>query len=254
MPTISTTQNGRLILPGKGGFYWGFTTREGGTSQPPYETNNLADHVGDNPEAVTANRRLLLQDLAPDKKLHWFSARQIHGITVHEVTAAMPAQPPEADILVCRKPGFCLGIMVADCVPVIFIDPVNQVYGVAHCGWRGTVAHGVTAAIRALVALGAQTDTLQAAIGPAIGPCCFTTGADVFSTIRQAFPKAPDTLFTPNADLKGLCRWELLQNRIRPENIYFCPLCTCCNPKILYSYRKNNLTGRFAGYVALPNS
>lgn len=242
-----------LALPSIGPFQWGFTTRKGGFSQAPYESLNLGLHVGDNPETVLKNRQAVLDKIAP-RGLKWFSANQVHGTTTFLVTAENAQIVPDADILVCREPGFCLAVMVADCVPVILADPLAKIYAVAHCGWRGTVAHGAAKAVREMVKHGATPENIHAAVGPAIGPCCFTTGGDVREQMEKAYPTLTKEYFYPNINLQKLCLEDLKNCGLDDSHLTYSPLCTKCNPDLLFSYRHNSTNGRFIGYIAWPNS
>ncbi len=243
-----------IALPDLPPFKWGFTTRLGGVSQPPYKGFNLADHVGDNPDFVNQNRTALASHLAGDgKKLNWFSLRQIHGTKV--VRAPFSASPPpEGDILIATAPGCLLAILVADCVPIILADAVAGIYGVAHCGWRGLTAHGILEAVKVFKNFGSKAENIHAAIGPAIGPCCFETGTDVYRQIKNSFPENYSAAFKKNIDLKLLAFYELQACGIPSNSITTLNYCTKCNTSLFFSYRGEKITGRFAGFIACPPS
>lgn len=147
-----------------------FTTRVGGVSDPPWAELNLATHVGDDPHRVYANRALVSGWLRCPPV--WFPGQE-HKARVGVVDSVPPAAAgaahPGVDALVTAWPGVGLGVLVADCVPLLLADPVAGVIGVAHAGRRGLVAGIVQATLQALFGLGAQAGRLRAVLGPAIG-------------------------------------------------------------------------------------
>src|SRR5262245_12893487 len=149
------------------------TLRHGGTSGAPFASLNLGRSTGDDVERVEANRGRVLAALGLDQValLH-----QVHGTDVFEVPGPRPA---EGDGLRTHAPGVAIGISVADCVPAFVWDTTSRTIAVIHAGWRGTASGILTQALRQFVAAGSRPADLHVALGPSIGPCCYTVGADV---------------------------------------------------------------------------
>jgi YfiH family protein len=187
------------------------TTRTGGVSAGPYESLNLALHVGDDPARVVENRTraaaaigLGLDDLV--------FCRQSHGRAVAAVTTAdrgRGAQSDEdaladADVLTTAEPGIGLVVMVADCVPMVLVDPVARLLACVHAGWRGTTQRVAQAAVEHLVALGASPERLVVGIGPAIQAERYQVGEEVVDAARHAFGARLDDVVRDD----GTGRWQ----------------------------------------------
>jgi hypothetical protein len=171
----------------------GVTTRHGGVSTGPYASLNLGLHVGDRPEAVLANRSRVAAAFGAGPQDLVFCA-QPHGRTVAVVGDADRGRGsrdedsaiPAADALVTATPGPVLVVLVADCVPLVLLDPVARVLAVVHAGWRGTVAGVTTAAVEAMTTLGARPADVVAGIGPAVAPDRYQVGPEVADAARAA--------------------------------------------------------------------
>lgn len=221
------------------------TTRLGGVSQPPYDSLNLATHVGDAPAAVDENRRLLREGLNLPAEPLWLE--QVHGIMVCD--AHGPADGRCADAAYADQPGVVLAVMTADCLPVFFASRDGREIGVAHAGWRGLEA-GVLEAT--LDRFDAPASEIVAWLGPAIGPAAFEVGDEV----RAAF-MAHDTeagkAFVPArpghwlADIYCLARQRLAARGV--TSAYGGDLCTVSDPARFYSYRRDGVTGRMASLI-----
>lgn len=155
-----------------------FFTREGGVSTGIYASLNCGPGSGDDPAAVAANRARAMAMLdQPAAALCTLS--QIHSAEVVTVREPWdPADPPKADAMVTDRPGLVLGILTADCAPVLLADPRARVIGAAHAGWRGALGGVLDATVAAMVALGARPDSILAAIGPCIGHRSYEVGRD----------------------------------------------------------------------------
>jgi polyphenol oxidase len=233
------------------------TTRVGGYSLGPWSGFNLGTHVGDDPQAVAANRALLQAALARETgnaatNLQWL--QQVHGTLVHTASLASPGIP-EADAIYCCDAGLACGVLTADCLPVLFCSQDGSEIAVAHAGWRGLAAGVLEHTLAAFTTVPAE---ILCWLGPAIGPCHFEVGEDV----RQAFlqqvgphqHRAIAAAFSPTAvpdkllaDLYQLARLRLQTagvKRISGE-----PDCTMCDSKRWYSYRREPVTGRFATLI-----
>lgn len=228
------------------------TTRHGGVSLPPYDSLNLAGHVGDDPRAVAENRRILRRHL-PAEPL-WLT--QVHGAGVAE--AGVDAIGVEADAAVARAPAQVCAVLTADCLPVLLCDTHAHVVAAAHAGWRGLAAGVLEATVRAMRIGPAR---ILAWLGPAIGPDAFEVGEEV----RQAFieqdplaatafrPALPGTLDgAPRkwlADLYTLARLRL--KALGVERVYGGVGCTYREAGRFYSYRRDGRTGRMAALIWL---
>lgn len=145
----------------------GFIGRRGGVSTGAVAGLNCGMGSGDDPRAVEANRRLAADGIIPGAPLA--SVYQIHSPTAVIVTDAAPyAERPQADALVTDRPGLLLGVVTADCAPVLLADTEAGVIGAAHAGWRGAMAGVTDQAIAAMLSLGAKLDQINAAVGPCI--------------------------------------------------------------------------------------
>ena len=170
------------------------TTRHGGVSAGAYATLNLSFGVGDRPEDVLENRRRAatalgagLGDVVFGKQVHGAVARVAGRADRGAGAAVAGAGVGEADALVTSDPGTVLGVLVADCVPIVLYDPAAHVLACVHAGWRGTVARVTDAALDAMAGLGTRPGDVIAGIGPAIGPDRYQVGEEVAAAARESF-------------------------------------------------------------------
>lgn len=221
------------------------TIRAGGVSQAPWAGLNLGDHVGDDPEHVTANRARLRQQLPNEPA--WL--RQVHSARVVE-TGREPN--PEADAAFTRQPVQVCAVLTADCLPVLFCDRAGSVVAAAHAGWRG-LAGGVLEAT--VAAMQVPPGEVLAWMGAAIGPQAFEVGDEV----RQAFVAqhaAASGAFVQQpapgkwlADIYQLARIRLEHAGV--QAIYGGGRCTYQEAESFYSYRRDGVTGRMASLIWL---
>jgi YfiH family protein len=193
----------------------GFFTRRGGVSTGPYASLNCSLSGGDDPGAVTENRRLVAEAMgaAPAKLL---GLKQVHGNLVVTVNEPWPAGVgPEADGFVTSRPDLALGIITADCAPVLFADLDAGVVGAAHAGWRGAVAGVLEATIDAMIVVGAAGERIHAVVGPCIAQESYEVGDDLRDAVIAATPDA-GALFDAGKrpgrwqfDLTGYCLQRL---------------------------------------------
>jgi purine-nucleoside/S-methyl-5'-thioadenosine phosphorylase / adenosine deaminase len=183
-------------------------------------------------------------------------ARQVHGAEVGRVPAA-GGFAGLVDVLVTGERGVPLAIFTADCLAIVVYDPVAQVLGLAHVGWRGMV-HGATqAVVRSVGELGGRASRLRVAIAPSIGPCCYEVDEPVTAELARAFGDRWTAWVEPSrAGHVMLDLWKANETLLReagvaPASIDNPRLCTACHPEMLYSYRKGN-RGRLATLAALP--
>lgn len=229
--------------------YW-FSDRNGGTSRSPYTSLNLGAGVGDDPADVAANRDLLAVKcgLAPPG-IAWM--RQVHGVLVRYAGPDWPVRDPlPCDAVYTDVPGLALAVLVADCVPVLVADPQARLAGAAHAGREGMVAGVVPALVAAMVTAGARPARMRAVIGPSICAGCYEVPADMHARVSADVPQARATTRagTPGLDLAAGVRAQLAAAGI--EAIGHDPRCTRESAD-LYSYRRDGITGRFAGLVWL---
>jgi YfiH family protein len=225
------------------------TTRHGGISRPPYESLNLADHVGDDPGAVAANRGLLEQALQLPAMPAWL--QQVHGTQV--VDAAGVTLPVAADAAYAREPGVVCAVLTADCLPVLLCDRGGQFVAAAHAGWRGLAAGVIEQTIAALPLPGGE---LLAWLGPAISPEAYVVGEEVRETFVAHDPAAA-VAFRPaagggwHADLYRLARQRLQSHGV--SAVHGGEFCTLQDPVRFYSYRRDGVTGRMASLIWLQD-
>jgi len=156
----------------------GFFTREGGVSQGLHASLNCGETTDDSPDAVQANRARVAASLGlPPLRL--LTARQTHSATVISVTHGNAGRTLSADGLVTNEPGLGIGVLTADCQPILMVDREEGVIAAIHAGWRGTVAGIIEAGIAAMETLGARRNTIEAVIGPAISQGNFEVGGEV---------------------------------------------------------------------------
>lgn len=174
------------------------TTRIGGVSTGDYDSLNLGLHVGDVDENVLENRRRAAMSCGVTQDDLVF-CNQTHGTNVAVVTSADRGRGAttiddaidNTDALITADPTVTLVIMVADCVPLIIVDPINKLLACVHAGWRGTAQHITTTVVEQLFALGAKPEYLVAGIGPHIGQDVYEVGPEVAATLQNAHPMAP---------------------------------------------------------------
>ncbi|MGE0417416.1 MAG: peptidoglycan editing factor PgeF [Acetobacteraceae bacterium] len=195
----------------------GFFTRLGGVSGGPFASLNCSLSGQDDRGNVLENRARAARALNADPGL-LLGLTQVHGIEVATVTAPWePGAGPRADAMVTDRTGLALGIVTADCAPVLFADAGSGVVGAAHAGWRGAVAGVIEATIAAMAALGADPSRIAAAVGPCIGQESYEVAADLRDAVLARDP-ADHRFFSDGArpdrwqfDLAGYCAMRLRQ-------------------------------------------
>jgi polyphenol oxidase len=225
----------------------GFTTRAGGVSTGVWKGLDLGLHVGDDPEAVRQNReRLAAWAGAPVR-----FGRQVHGTLARVLAAADgDVDAPEGDALVTRERGLPIGVLVADCVPVLLADARAGVAAAVHAGRRGLLAGVLPRALDAMASLGAAPARVRAAVGPAAGACCYEVPAELADEASAGRPelRGTTTWGTPSLDLRAGAAAELRRGGV--DDVTLVGGCTIEDPD-LYSYRRRRVTGRFAGVVTV---
>lgn len=227
------------------------STRFGGVSHAGFASLNLALHVQDDANAVLENRRRFAHSLGVNLS-DFVTMRQIHGarvLHVNEKERGLGAlvydeHVPEADAMITDVPQLPLMIFVADCVPILFYDPQHHAIGLAHAGWKGTAKCIAQKTVQAMQkAFGTRPEALCAALGPSIGPCCFTVHEDVATVFRKNFPACSQAVHVVPVDkslqvnLWAVNRWQLEECGLLSRNIENAEVCTVCNHEVFFSYR-----------------
>lgn len=176
-----------------------FLSREGGGSVGLYESLNCGPGSNDDPDLVSENRRIAASIIAGRRDTPLVSCYQVHSNIAVEVTSDWGNDRPKADAMVTRKPGIILGILTADCTPVLFADADAGVIGAAHAGWKGALAGVLENTITLMEKLGSDRGSISAAIGPTIAQASYEVSADFeadFLDKNAAF----SIFFTPGKD------------------------------------------------------
>ena len=225
----------------------GFFTRRGGVSAGPYASLNCSLSGNDARAAVLANRARAARALGADPAL-LVGLTQVHGDAVVRVTAPWPpGEGPRADAMVTDRAGFALGIVTADCAPVLLADATAGVVGAAHAGWRGAAAGVLEATVAAMRALGARAERIAAAIGPCIAQKSYEVGADLRDAVLAH--AAADARFFADGDryerwqfdLSGYCAARLAQAGI--GKVEQMRADTLTDEVRFYSHRRRTLAG-----------
>jgi YfiH family protein len=225
----------------------GFFTRRGGVSKPPFDSLNCGFGSADAPEDVARNRAIATArlDLAADRLV---TCHQVHGTDVVAVERPWRREDsPRADGMVTRAPGIALGVLAADCAPVLFADGEAGVIGAAHGGWRGALAGVVEATVAAMEALGANRGRIRAGIGPCIAQRSYEVGPEFPS--RFAAENGESLIFFAPArreghfmfDLGGYIERRLL--RLGIAGVQRAPHDTVAEENRFFSYRRACLRG-----------
>jgi YfiH family protein len=272
---------GFLQVPAFSAFPWlvhGFSTSQGGVSRlNGSKVLNLGFTEWDARENVQQNRKLFQSALAASE-FKLVSLKQFHSDVVCGFPSA-PDEPCSGDASITNTSNLLLGIQTADCVPILLLDPKKRAVAAVHAGWRGTLQRIVEKTIgRMKMEFNTDPSDLLAAIGPAIGGCCYEVGTEVAAAFHSQFANAPewfDELRTgdePNPlqwlnqfppghqpppknvrlDLRKANRAQLLSAGLNPQNIFVSDLCTACCPDVLFSYRKQGSeSGRMTSVIGI---
>jgi YfiH family protein len=277
-----------------------FSTRRGGASHPPCQGLNLGFIESDRPERVEHNRRSFFDslgggDFAPAsvRQVHsshsFVVARAADGHLAYQlpgVEDSLPVadKPPAGDGLMSREPGLLLTIRIADCLPVLLVDPRRRAVAVVHAGWRGALARVIEKSVGDMRrAFGSDPRTLIAALGPSIRACCYEVGEEVVQAFHGSFvdadrffqplPPRPDAatdrhsiLFlsayppghapehVPAArlDLTAVARHQLACAGVKPANVLVADYCTACRADLFFSHRREGgQTGRQVAAIGI---
>ena len=241
----------------------GFTTRHEGVSRAPYNSLNLGLNTLDAPSSVEGNRSLLARAFGTHVN-RLLTVNQVHGTDILVIDTPNPDYSHflrlSCDGIITNQPGLMIGIGVADCVPVLLFDPVKRVVAALHAGWKGTAQRICEKGVDSLTTLfGSQPSDILAAIGPAIGSCCYEVDSPVRETFGcndadwSAFARpAGDGRW--NLNLKEANRLQLRKQGIPASHIEVADHCVSCSPELFFSYRRDQgETGRQLGFIMLDD-
>jgi polyphenol oxidase len=267
----------------------GFSTRRGGVSSAYAEPEapgemNLGFTADDTREHVLRNRELLAEAVTGSTKTPVVTIRQIHSNIVAVADSSHIGKPCEGDGLLTAEHGLLIGVLTADCTPVLVADCKKKVVAAFHAGWRGTVKRIVEGGIeRMRLEFGSQPEDLVAAIGPGIGPCCYAVGEEVraeFTSqfayaaelfheiydaepVKQKYPMLFQTQRAPGHSPVGPSlhlnvaeanRRQLLDAGLKPRNISMVGGCTNCQPKLYFSHRgSQGRAGRMLSVIGIKD-
>ena len=272
----------------------GFSTRKGGASRlTGVAALNLGFVEWDLRKNVIGNRSAFVRAISGARAASKLRAkigseeslitlRQMHSDVVHVFSKA-PAEPPQGDAMLCGQPGRLLGIQTADCVPILLADSRRHIVAAVHAGWRGTLARIASKTLGKMrLEFGTRAEDVIAALGPAIGPCCYEVGPEVAQAFSGQFAQAAEwfegpferlatgeepnplpwlTMMPPGhdpppervqLDLRAANCWQLVDAGLNPRNIAVSTLCTGCRTDLFFSYRKEGVaTGRMISVIGM---
>lgn len=237
------------------GLLHGFLGRRGGKSAGPFASLNLSFRVGDDPQVVKDN----ICDMKRMVGVHGLrvvTMKQVHRDLIAEVKDKELKEVGEADGMVSEEQGIFLGVLTADCVPILFSASGSNLVAVVHAGWRGTLAGIAPKMVRHLRdRYRVDPASVEAALGPAIGPCCYEIGTDVSEPLRQRWGNLAEEHLQKGdrkefLDLKNLNRSLLEEAGVPSAQISRIGPCTSCEVNNFFSYRREGKeTGRQMSFI-----
>lgn len=253
----------------------GCTSRLGGVSKTAFASLNCGLHVSDQPEHVVANReklaealRVRLEDCTYGEQVHGSEVQVVTKESAGAGTRTRATEIPSKDAFITNEPGLFLHALFADCVPLLFFDPVHRAVGLAHAGWKGTVLAIAKVTVEAMSReYGTNPSEVYAAVGPSIHACCYEVDDYVLSRVKQVmnelelsneaaggFPpiyvEQPDGKYS--LSLQQMNRQIMMKAGILQSHIEMSSLCTSCRTDLLFSHRKEHgKTGRMAAWIGL---
>lgn len=263
---MNTVKQGKIhyLQPdwvGQNSLVAGFTTRNGGSSRPPFNSLNLGFNSGDQMSQVEANRAALARafDLEPHLLL---TVNQVHGSEILVIDQSNPEvshfQRVASDAIITNQRNILIGILVADCFPVILYDQKRHVAGVVHLGWRGTAAGLLGRTIKAMEEIfGCLPTDLRAAIGPGIAAHRYEVDRPVRDAFRQGVGQwqriaTEVSLGHWQLDLQKSALLQLEESGLSRSSVDVVAECTCCHKETFFSYRRDEgRTGRQMGFALL---
>jgi YfiH family protein len=236
------------------GLVHGFLGRRGGRSQPPYASLNVSYENGDAIQTVKQNWCDLKMALGLGD-VTVITANQVHGEAILKVSNGTGKRAGVGDGLMTDVSNLLLGIMAADCVPLLFLEPGRKVAAAVHAGWRGTAAGIAANAVKRMTEeYRIGPSALHVAMGPSIGPCCYEVGRDVTKQIEADWGEALRGAWRPDGakgflDLKAINEGQLVSVGVPRSHIVRIGPCTACNVEQFFSYRKEGKTGSQLSFI-----
>ncbi len=233
-----------------------FTARRGGVSPHPFNSLNMGSGSGDSPGNVKKNREILTAALGmPGVEIK--TVPQVHGDEIYVLQEPDAARPEKGyDAIITDLKRVPIGVLTADCVPILLYDPMEEAVAAVHAGWAGTVKGIAGKAVLEMGnRFGSMPENMFASIGPSIGPCCYEIDSKVLGPLTESMPDMVAQLVTNSRpghwlmDLWKANRIILEKAGLRPERINVFGACTACNPEKFYSHRKSG--GRAGRMMAL---
>lgn len=238
------------------------STRKGGVSKPPFDTLNISFKEEDYSAVLENHKRLVYAVHVPIDKFVF--CRQVHSGNVVVVTGQQRGAGVytretalvDTDAMITNEAELCLSVLAADCVPVLLYDPVKNVIGAVHSGWKGTVAKILTNTIeRMKEEFGTNPEDLKVGIGPSIGPESYEVDTPVIEAFAASFP-GNEFIQTKDETHGMLNLWEankslLLEAGVQDHNIEIAGIDTYTNTDRFFSERKDGSTGRFVAGIVL---
>lgn len=238
------------------------TSRAGGIGTGNYSSLNLSEYSGDHPTAVAENRLLLCNEIGI-KPQHLFIPFQTHEDLIGIIDSEFLSLNPEAqhlalqgvDALITSVPNICIGVTMADCVPILLYDPICKVAAVVHAGWRGTVKHLASKTVALMASqFHSNPSDIIAAIGPSIGLAAFEVGKEVaMEFTRSGFSDCIITNYPkPHIDIWAANRQDLTEAGLNPQNIEVSGICTYTHHDRFFSARRLGIqSGRIVTGIAI---
>lgn len=237
----------------------GFTGRAGGVSAAPYQSLNLSFAVGDRSEDVRRNWQIVQATAPPG--VAFARMRQVHGCTVR-VASARQLDLGDADAAISASPGVAVGVLTADCVPILLSAAGGRVVAAIHAGWRGTAANIAAATVQAMASgFGVAPGAIHAMIGPAIGACCYEVGSEVVAALIRAAGsrgvmtsdgQSGTSRGRAHVDLRAVNARQLVAAGLPDDQVGSIGPCTRCAADVLFSHRgaAGGPTGRQLSWIA----
>lgn len=244
----------------------GFSTRLGGVSDGIYSSMNLNFVVGDEKEKVIDNHIIMAKSLGVEAENCVFS-KQVHKTDILKVTkehcgmgVVREREFDEIDGLITNEKGIMLVTSYADCVPLYFVDTKNKAIGLSHSGWRGTYDNIAKETLKRMnEEYHTEEKDVITFIGPSICKDCYEVSKDLAEQFDEKYKGYNVSLYDKNEnkyflDLHMANKANLLRENVPAENIYTTDICTCCNPKFLFSHRASKgKRGGLCGYLMISN-
>ena len=236
----------------EGELFHTITDRYGGVSEKPYDSLNLALHVGDAVKDVLENRVRVSEKYNFSIKNLIFMD-QVHGCEVKVIEHAFDNRISDCDALITNVRKIPLMVMVADCIPILIYDPIQKVIGAVHAGRNGTFLRIAQKTIEKMQhTYGCDVKDIMIGLGPSIRRCCYEVGKDLADIATKNFGEGFIMIEKGRyfLDLQAINKTQLLEVGISEDNIEISSICTACDANY-FSYRREGVTGRFAGFIMI---